>query len=63
MTTMSTEDPIAVAVVTAIHTGDVATLTRLLADHPGLAAVRLGDDDADGMSRTLLLATSAHWVD
>ncbi len=25
-----------------------------MAEHPGLAAVRLGDDDPDGMSRTLL---------
>lgn len=53
MMTLSTEDPIAVAVVTAIQAGDVATLKRLLANHPGLAAVRLGDDP-DGMSRTLL---------
>lgn len=54
MTTISTEDPLAVAAVTAIHTGDVATLTRLLGEHPELATTRLGDDDPDGMSRTLL---------
>jgi len=54
MATLGTEDPVAVAVVTAIHRGDVAALRRLLAEHPGLAASRFGDDDLDGMSRTLL---------
>lgn len=51
---MSTEDPLAIATVNAIHTGDTAALKRLLAEHPGLATVRLGDDDPQGMSRTLL---------
>ncbi|MGI3781802.1 MAG: ankyrin repeat domain-containing protein [Janthinobacterium lividum] len=37
-----------------IHAGDGAELLRLLVEHPELAAVRLGDDDPDGMSRTLL---------
>ena len=54
MTTIGTEEPLAVAVVTAIRTGDVPALTRLLAVNPGLATARLGDDDPDGMSRTLL---------
>lgn len=54
MTTISTEDPLAVAVVEAIHTGDLAALRRLLADHPGLVTTRVGDDDPHGMSRTLL---------
>lgn len=52
--TISTEEPAAVAVVTAIRAGDVPTLRRLLAEHDGLASMRLGDDDPDGMSRTLL---------
>ena len=34
---ISTEDPIAVAVVEAIHTGDVERLRRLLRENPGLA--------------------------
>ena len=54
---LDTEDPRAVASVEAIHTGDVARLTRLLAEHPGLATARLGDNDGrddGGMSRTLL---------
>jgi ankyrin repeat protein len=50
---LETEDPLAVAVVTAIHNGDLATLGTLLAEHPGLATARLGDPER-GMSRTLL---------
>jgi hypothetical protein len=52
--TIDSEDPLAVAVVEAIHSGDLATLKRLLQENPGLVSVRLGDDDPDGMSRTLL---------
>jgi ankyrin repeat protein len=51
---IDTQDPLAVAVVQAIHAGDIAGLKRLLEKNPGLAAARLGDDDRDGMSRTLL---------
>jgi uncharacterized protein len=50
-------DPVAVAAVEAIHTGTVARLRQLLADHPGLATARLGDYDGrpdGGVSRTLL---------
>jgi hypothetical protein len=54
MTTMDTEHPLAVAAVEAIHTGDLPTLKRLLAEHPELRTARLGDDDPAGMSRTLL---------
>lgn len=54
MTTIDTEDPLAVAAVEAIHTGDLPALKRLLRDNAGLATARLGDDDPDGMSRTLL---------
>src|SRR3954463_1653167 len=54
---LDTEDPLAVAAVAAVHTGDVAALRRLLAERPGLATARLGDYDGrpdGGMSRTLL---------
>ncbi len=54
MSTVSTEDPVAIAAVTAIHSGDLATLKRLLTENPWLATARLGDDEPDGMSRTLL---------
>jgi ankyrin repeat protein len=52
--TISTEAPLARAATEAIHRGDVESLQRLLSDHPQLATERLGDDDPDGMSRTLL---------
>jgi hypothetical protein len=52
--TIDTEDPLAVAVVEAVRSGDLATLERLLREHPELPSARLGDDDPDGMSRTLL---------
>ena len=52
--TIDTKDPLAVAVVEAIHNGDVPSLTRLLDENPGLAAARLGDYEPGGMSRTLL---------
>lgn len=51
---LDTTDPLALAVVAAIHTGDVPRLRELLAEHPTLATARLGDDDPNGMSRTLL---------
>ncbi len=48
---MDTEDPLAHTAVDAIHTGDIPALQRLLADHPELATVQLGDS---GMARSLL---------
>lgn len=54
MVTIDTEDPLAVSVVAAIRSGDVAALRELLASHPELATARLGDDDPAGMSRSLL---------
>jgi len=54
MATLSTEDPVAVAVVSAIRRGDVTALGRLLAEHRSLATSRLGDEDPGGMTRTLL---------
>jgi ankyrin repeat protein len=52
--TLDTRDALAVAVTEAIHSGDLPALERLLREHPGLATARLGDEDPDGMSRTLL---------
>lgn len=54
MTTISTLDPLAVATVAAIHAGHVEELQRLLSENPRLARVRLGDDDPQGMNRSLL---------
>ena len=54
MVTISTEDPLAVVTVAAIRAGDLEALRRLLVTSPWLATARLGDDDPDGMSRSLL---------
>jgi hypothetical protein len=44
MRSLPTDDPLAVEAVAAIHTGDVATLRRLLTAHPELVTVGLGGD-------------------
>jgi ankyrin repeat protein len=49
---VSADDPLAVAVVAAIHTGAVAEVERLLGAHPELATARIVD--AKGSARTLL---------
>src|SRR5688500_13341379 len=52
---LRTNEPLAVAVVEAIHKGDLESLRRLLETNPGLATARLGDPiEGNGMSRTLL---------
>ena len=54
--TLATNDPLAVAITAAIHGGEVASLKRLLADHPELATAVIAseEDRACGMGRTLL---------
>jgi uncharacterized protein len=52
--TIPTDDPVAVGVVAAIHTGDVPRLKRLLDENPGLATTALGTEGQDGMTRSLL---------
>jgi ankyrin repeat protein len=57
MNYMSTENPLAVAAVEAIHSGNVDALKQLLADNPNLATMRLGGATSCNpceMSRTLL---------
>ncbi len=51
---IGTDEPLAVEIVDAIHTGEVHRLERLLVENPGLARARLGTADPDGMTRTLL---------
>ena len=53
---MATDDPLAVAVISAIQDGDVDSLKRLLADHPDLATAVVASekDRAKGIGRTLL---------
>ena len=55
---LSGSDPVAQALVAAIHAGELGTLTELLHDHPGLAAARIVDDK--GGSGTPLHA-AADW--
>jgi ankyrin repeat protein len=47
-------DPTARALVTAIQTGDVATLKQLLAEHPDLATARIDQNGRCAQARTLL---------
>jgi uncharacterized protein len=63
MQTIGSKEPLATEVVAAIHQGDVARLQALLAEHPGLATVRVEDDDCENEpkdARTLLHIT-ADW--
>lgn len=45
------DEPLAVATVEAIRTGDVAALTRLVHDQPGLAAARIRAADHGAADR------------
>jgi hypothetical protein len=49
------DDPAALAATAAIQSGDVEGLRRILADDPGLATARIGDET---MTRTLLHAAT-----
>jgi ankyrin repeat protein len=53
---LAADDPLAVAATAAVQAGDLDALEHLLAEHPDLATVRIGDPD--GMSRTLLHAAT-----
>ncbi|WP_018334536.1 ankyrin repeat domain-containing protein [Actinomycetospora chiangmaiensis] len=48
------DDPIAIAASEAVRQGDLAGLGRLLDEHPGLAAARIGSTEPGAVSRTLL---------
>lgn len=54
MNTIPTGDPLAIAVTTAIRTGDVPALLRLLDGHPGLATTMIGG------ARSLLHVATDH---
>ncbi|MGH7505253.1 MAG: ankyrin repeat domain-containing protein [Longimicrobiales bacterium] len=51
---MNADDPLAVAVASAIREGDVEALGQLLKDNPGLAAARIRDQKTGELARTLL---------
>jgi len=54
MATISHDDPLAAAVVSAIQAGDLDTLRQLLAQHPELSTARISDGSPPRCSRTLL---------
>ena len=45
---LNENDPLAAALTSAIRTGDIALLQRLLAEHPGLASARIREHRPDG---------------
>ncbi len=63
MQPLANDDPLAVAVVAAIRTGDVAMLKQLLVDNPGLATARLADPcrAGGGNHSRSLLHTATDW--
>ena len=61
MLTLTSQDPVAVAVTQAIRAGDLPGLGRLLADHPGLATARVTEQGEDGTGTRTLLHIAADW--
>lgn len=61
MLTLTSQDPVAVAVTQAIRAGDLPGLGRLLADHPGLATARVTEQGEDGKGTRTLLHIAADW--
>lgn len=57
MLSIPANDPIAVAVVNAIRSGNIGALTNLLEDHPNLVDTRIGD----GKSFRSLLHIATDW--
>ncbi|MGE0712617.1 MAG: ankyrin repeat domain-containing protein [Planctomycetota bacterium] len=54
---LAPSDPLALALVDALHAGQVAALQRLLAERPGLGAARIGD----AAESSPLLCVLADW--
>jgi len=55
------DDPRVTAAKAAIQAGDVTALTRLLGEHPELAAARLGANDPDCQDTRTLLHIATDW--
>jgi hypothetical protein len=55
------DDPRVTAATAAIQAGDVATLTRLLSEHPELATARVGAADPDCQETRTLLHVATDW--
>lgn len=54
MTVIPADDERVIEAATAIHTGDLAALRQLFAQHPELAIARIGSEDGCEWTRTLL---------
>ncbi|MEU0458269.1 hypothetical protein ABZ322_36055, partial [Streptomyces sp. NPDC006129] len=61
MQTLTSQDPLAVAVTEAIRAGDLPGLRRLLADHPGLATARVTEHGENGKGTRSLLHLATDW--
>ncbi|PPS70922.1 MULTISPECIES: ankyrin repeat domain-containing protein [Streptomyces] len=61
MQTLTSRDPLAVAVTEAIRAGDLPGLRHLLAEHPGLATVRITEEGEDGTGTRSLLHIATDW--
>ncbi|MDT0386406.1 ankyrin repeat domain-containing protein [Streptomyces dubilierae] len=61
MRTLTSRDPLAVAVTGAIRAGDLPALRRLLAEHPGLAGARIAERGEDGAGTRTLLHIATDW--
>ncbi|MER8224354.1 ankyrin repeat domain-containing protein [Streptomyces sp. NPDC094143] len=61
MQTLTSEEPLAVAVTEAIRGGDLPGLRRLLAGHPGLATARITERGKEGKGTRSLLHIAADW--
>ncbi|MGW0989848.1 ankyrin repeat domain-containing protein [Streptomyces sp. NPDC002486] len=61
MQTLTSRDPLAVAVTEAIRGGDLPGLRQLLADHPGLATARITEQDEEGRGTRSLLHIATDW--
>ncbi|MEU2243653.1 ankyrin repeat domain-containing protein [Streptomyces sp. NPDC018338] len=60
--TLRSQDPLAVAVTEAIRSGDLDSLHRLLAEHPGLAAARVVEErEGCGPGGRSLLHLATDW--
>jgi ankyrin repeat protein len=59
--TLTSRDPLAVAVTEVIRGGDLPGLRRLLAEHPGLATVRITEHGEDGKGTRSLLHIATDW--
>ncbi|MFD5338256.1 ankyrin repeat domain-containing protein [Streptomyces hawaiiensis] len=61
MQTLTSHDPLAVAVTEAIRAGDLPGLRQLLAGHPGLATARITEQGEDGKGTRGLLHIATDW--